>query len=267
MNFSAATSVVQGAIANARANEQWSTKTGECDEAQVPKSHWYLSCLCPHVAAAKAKSAMDQSNAFFNCLCVPPPQAYSFIRQGYGIQGTWKDDCTNGVLCLPCGTRQAYTEALKRQQIAGKYGQLSQQWSSELLRCDDAQEVAKAVFCPCLVAHNIHRMIQPTANPVFDYPCLLPTSMYGIVRNTYGIGSEWPHAALEDIGVGLFLYPCALNRALREAAYQKTVNATNAVAGVMGSAQAKVQQLGAKALLGLGQLGRSEHPPAPGAMS
>lgn len=267
MNISTMVTHAAGAVANARA-EPWSTKPSECDESTVPSSHWYLSVFCPNCIAAKSKANMDQSNTWFNFLCLPPPVSYSYVRLGYNLEGSWKSDCVNGCLCWPCGVRQVYTESTKRGTIAGKYGQLSQQWSSQLTQCDDLQEVAKAIFCPCAVSHLIRSMIQPGAHPAFDYFCLPPTAMYGIVRNTYGIGSEWPHPAMEDVFVGLFFYPCALNRALREATYQKTVNATNAVAGVIGSAQAKVQQLGAKALYSVGQLGKGNSaPPAPGRMA
>lgn len=266
MNFAtsvAASSTAAAIIATAR-TEEWSSKPGECNEDVVPREHWYYSLFCPTCIAAQAKTNMDKSSVVFNVLCVPPCVSYSYVRLGYNLKGSWKSDCVNGVLCFPCGARQIYTESKKRGGIAGHHGLQDQQWSSELFRCDDLQELAKAIFCPCIVAHDVRKMIQPTADPIFDYPCLCPTAMYGIVRNTFGITSQWPHPALEDATVGFVLYPCALNRALREAAYQKTVNATNAVAGVIGSAQARVQQLGTKALKSVGQLGKSSAPPAPG---
>lgn len=265
MNLASAVSTASAAVANARA-EPWSTKPSECDESLVPREQWYYAVFCPLCLAAKSKSKMDQSSCAFNLLCVPPPVTYSYLRLGYNLEGSWKGDCVDGFLCLPCGVRRGYTESSKRGPIAGKYGQLSQQWSSPLTQCDDTQEMAKAILCPCVVAHDVRAMVQPGAHPAFDYVCLPPFAVYGLVRNTYGIGSEWPHPAIEDVCVGLFFYPCALNRSLREAAYQKTVSATNAVAGVIGSAQAKVQQLGAKALMSIGQLGKTSAPPPPGAM-
>jgi hypothetical protein len=264
MNFATTAVTAASAITVTMRSEEWTSTATECNEEVVPRSHWYYAVFCPVCTAAVAKSNMDQSSPVYNVFCVPPCVTYSYLRLGYNLKGSWQTDCTHGFLCAPCGARQAYTESKKRGTIAGHYGLQDQQWSSELFRCDDLQEVVKALFCPCIVAHDIRTMIQPTAHPAFDYPCLFPVAMYGIVRNMFGITSEWPHPALEDAGVGCFLYPCALNRALREAAYQKTVNATNAVAGVIGSAQARVQQLGTKALRGVGQLGKSSAPPAPG---
>lgn len=80
--------------------------------------------------------------------------------------------------------------------------------------------------------------------------------MYGQVRHTYGIGSEWPHPVCEDIIVGLFFYPCALNRALREAAFQ-SMAMTSTIAGMATQAQAKVQQAGQQALGKLNSIGKS----------
>lgn len=268
MAFSSALATAATAAAVARGPEpKWASTLSECDEEKVPSRHWYLSVLCTPCAAAQARSNVDQSHVVFNILCVPPPASYSYIRQLYGISGSWTEDCTHGVCCSMCSTRQAYSESHIRKQVPGKYGQTSQQWSSKLLHWDDCGEVLKATFCPCIVAYDIHKMMQSSASMYFDYCCVLPTSMYGTVRNTYGIGSEWPHPVLEDVAVGCVLYPCALNRALREAAYQKTINATNAVAGVIGSAQAKVQQLGARALQRAGQLGKTPPVPPPGSMT
>ncbi|CUG92520.1 Hypothetical protein, putative [Bodo saltans] len=264
MNFATTAVTAASAVTVTMRAEEWSSTATTCNEEFAPRAHWYYAIFCPVCTAAIAKSNMDQSSPVYNVFCVPPCVTYSYLRLGYNLKGSWQTDCINGFLCAPCGARQAYTESKKKGHIAGHYGLQDQQWSSELFRCDDLQEVVKALFCPCIVAHDIRTMIQPTAHPAFDYPCLFPVAMYGIIRNMFGITSEWPHPALEDAGVGCFLYPCALNRALREAAYQKTVNATNAVAGVIGSAQARVQQLGTKALRSVGQLGKSSAPPAPG---
>ena len=246
-------------------SENWKTTMSQCD-SNVPTEHWICAVLFPPCVAAQAKSTMDQSNPVFNFCCFTPLGSYSYVRNGYNIQGECGRDCMNGGLCFPCGARRIYTETSLRQQIPGRYGQTSQTWNSQLGDCNDCGEFVKALFCPCLVSHDIRKIMQVHSNHWFDWFCIIPTSMYGQVRNTYGIGSSWPHPTCEDIVVGALLYPCALNRALKEATYQKTVAASTAAAGFVGGVQAKVDQFKTDALSKIGKLGQRAPPPAPGEM-
>ena len=254
-------------LAGGAATEQWSTKPFQCEG--IKNEHWAYAIFCPLCAAAQAKGLVDQTHPVFNFFCFTPIGSYSMIRHSYGIMGECGEDCLYGGLCVFCGTRQVYTEANTRGSIPGKYGQLAGQWSTELFQCE-CTEFVKAALCPFLVAHEVRALIHHQADNWFDCFCLIPTSMYGQVRNTYGIGSEW-HPLCEDLLVGSFCYPCALNRALREAAYQKTLAATATVSGIAGAQAAKIQAAGTSALGKLGQLGKkggnSGSPPPPGQMA
>ena len=251
MNFATAAvgAINQVAGAMAPQTEQWSTKMMQCDG--IPKEHWFYSIFCTPCAAAHAKSKVDQTHPVFNFFCFLPVGSYSFVRHAYNIMGECGQDCMYGWGCMFCATRQIWTEANTRGKIVGKYGQASAQWSTDLTQCDCGQ-FWKAALCPCLIAHEVRTLMQPKADNCFDYLCILPTSMYGQVRVTYGIASGWPMSGgCEDIIVGLFMYPCGLNRALREAAYQKTLAATS----TLTQAQSKLQQAGQNAMNKIGQFG------------
>eukprot|EP00658_Telonema_sp_P-2_P049367 TRINITY_DN37536_c0_g1_i3.p1 TRINITY_DN37536_c0_g1~~TRINITY_DN37536_c0_g1_i3.p1 ORF type:complete len:103 (+),score=32.16 TRINITY_DN37536_c0_g1_i3:123-431(+) len=69
---------------------------------------------------------------------------------------------------------------------------------------------------PCL-AHNVHQNLQPKADSCcYDLLCLNPASMYGQVRNEYGIVTDFP--VCEDVCLPLICAPCALNRAFKQSA-------------------------------------------------
>jgi hypothetical protein len=55
--------------------------------------------------------------------------------------------------------------------------------------------------------------IQPEAqqSACFDAMCVLPQSMYGQVRHSYGIITDFP--VCEDVCVPQVCFPCALNQA------------------------------------------------------
>ena len=252
MNLAVSAASHVAGIAQAQ-TEQWNTTMGQCEG--VENKHWAYAIFCPLCAAAQAKGEMDQTHPVFNFFCFTPIGGYSYVRQGYNIMGECGQDCINGGLCMPCGVRQMYTESQTRRQIAGRFGETSGNWNTQLGECNDCGEFFKAVFCPCIVSHEIHQMMQPKADNCFDYFCIIPMSMYGQVRVTYGIGSEWPHPVCEDLCVGLLLYPCALNRSLREAVFQKQNAAAATVANVAQAGMNKVNAMGQNAMGKLGQLG------------
>lgn len=244
MNLAAvAASTALGVVGKAVSQtEQWSTKIFQCDG--IATEHWVYAIFCPLCAAAHAKTKVDQTNVFFNFLCFTPIGSYSMVRHHYNIMGECGQDMFHGGLCLPCGARHIWTEANMRGQIAGKHGANSGTWSTELTQCD-CSEFTRAAFCPCMVSHEVRQLMHIKTDNCFDYLCLIPTSMYGQVRHTYGIQSDCP--VLEDLCVGLFCYPCGLNRALREAAFQ-SMAMTSTIAGMANQAQARVQQAGQQAL-------------------
>ena len=76
-----------------------------------------LACCCPQCVTAKARTDFDESNLFFNCLCVNPCVARSLIREGYGIRGDWVQDVLLGC-CLPCCTAtQLFSEVHERGHV------------------------------------------------------------------------------------------------------------------------------------------------------
>ena len=251
MNLAAVASAGANAVhaAAKTPTEQWGSTIGECKEPAKTK-HWLYSIFCTPCAAAYAKSQVDKSNPVFNFFCFYPVGNYSMVRHHYNIMGTPCKDVLYGWFCMPCATRQIYTESEIRGNLQGRYGDNTGSWSAELFQCD-CQEFWMAACCPFLVAHDIRVRMHPNTDKCFDCLCTIPFSMYGQVRHTYGINSEWPHATCEDCGLGLFFYPCALNRAQREAAYQLTRAATNQVTNM---AQQKVQQVQAAGTAAMGRI-------------
>jgi hypothetical protein len=231
-----------GAAVNpqARPTNQWSTKPFDCG-GNVPPKHLAYAYLCFPCAAAHAKMKADKSNPIFNCLCFTPLGAYNSVRLSYGIVGDCKNDLIYGCLCMPCGTRQSWTEVNVLGPVAGTHGSDQEHWTASLFACEP-NSCLKATFCPCIVAHDIRILLHDSSKDEawFNYLCILPTSMYGQTRHHIGIRSEWPHPTCEDLVVGLFCYPCALIRANTEAGNWRMKQAgANALGGAVGSAKAK----------------------------
>jgi hypothetical protein len=203
-------------------NEQWSTRLGQCGDG-IPAEHCLLSVFCAPCAMAKARSTTDKSHPLWSLLCWTPIGSYSYIRLGYGIKGECGEDCAKAIFCPCCTIRQAYTETETRGAIAGgHFAANNREWMTGSLFACSPMELCLAFFCPCYVAHNIRSILQPGADQWFDCCCILPTAMYGLVRNSYGLTSECPdYPCCEDICVGAVCFPCALARAQREAAAQK----------------------------------------------
>ena len=255
MFTSAVTGAVAGATTAASAvaatpNNQWSTTLMSCESGKAGFEQWAFAIFCLPCASAMAKSKADQSNPVFNFFCWHPVSMYSFVRIAYNIMGDCGTDLMHGLLCMPCGTRQAYSEAVQLGPLpGGNYGQSTATWTSPLLECTSGQCLYAAV-CPCVVSHQTRVLLQPAAatDPWFDYLCVFPTAMYGQTRHTVGIGAEWaPHPVVEDFLPGMFCYPCGLNRALKEATAYRAKAATNAVMSkAMASVSSAVAGLRAK---------------------
>jgi hypothetical protein len=256
MNISTVVSAANAVVAATHAQtEMWGTKLSDCCTETAKKEHWLYAIFCTPCAAAHSKMKADKSNPVFNFFCFMPVGSYSMVRHHYGIMGKPCDDVLYGWFCMPCAVRQMWTEVQIRGELPGRYGDNTGTWSAELTQCD-CQEFWMAAGCPCLVAHDIRQLMHPKTDKCFDALCMLPCSMYGQVRHTYGINSEWPHPTCEDIFLGCFFYPCALNRALREAGFQKTRAATAHVANIAQQKVQAVQQAGANALNKIGQFGK-----------
>ncbi|CUF73241.1 Hypothetical protein, putative [Bodo saltans] len=196
----------------------WSTRLlqtgppGECAD-------WALSCFFCPCAAAYAKHRADRSNPCYNLLCWNPIASYAYIRHEYGIDGPCGDDCGYGLLCGPCMIRQSYTETRIRgvssKPWATSYRQNLEQWNRSMFDCSFCG-LMRAIVCPCCVAAEVRSILQPTASgdDCFNCFCINPASVYGQVRNHYGIFSDCGDG--EDICLPLFCFPCSLNRALTE---------------------------------------------------
>jgi len=233
--------------------KNWSTTLTQCEGTKV--EHWLFACFCTPIAAACSKSHVDQSNQLFNAFCYTPLGNYNHVRLAYNIIGDCQQDLVNGLLCMPCGVRQMYSESSQigsassginlpamPQSIASAASNAivqssSSAWTTDLFTCLNAAEFCWAVWCPCVVSDMTRSAMLPNASEKwFNRLCIIPCSQYGQTRHTLNIGSEWPHPTCEDCAVGLFFYPCALNRANREAqAYQLKR------AAVQGAAQGLVK--------------------------
>jgi hypothetical protein len=212
-------------------NDKWTTRMGQCDDS-APMPHWLCSIFCLPCGMAKAKSTVDGSHPCYNVLCWTPVGTTSYVRLGYGIKGECGEDCAKALLCPCCNARQVYSEAELRGALRGDFGLGTNEWKSGSLFACTAGELCMAIICPCLVVHKVRSMLQPGSDTYFDCCCILPTAMYGLVRNTYGLTSECPDfPCLEDILVPLVCYPCALARARREADLQKTPNVVQSAIG------------------------------------
>ena len=197
-------------------NEKWGST-----RCQGTGQDWAYSCFCPQCASSSAKSKQEGSSCLFNFLCFPPPAMYSMVRYNYNIKGECGDDMLWGWFCMPCSIRQALAEGNTRGALQGtKQGALDAEWPTGLTSCD-CLSFCTAAIVPCVVSNNIRKILHPASDSCFNMFCFVPCSMYGQVRHTYGVKSEWPYPVCEDVAVGTVCYPCALSRAYRLALAQQ----------------------------------------------
>jgi hypothetical protein len=212
---------------------EWTTRMTQNDGA-VKTEDWLLSCFCTPCAAASAKGRVDRSHPCYNFLCWTPIGGYSYVRLAYGIVGTCGDDLCYSIWCPCCTTRQMYTESNVRGGLNGNYGANSGKWNVSLFDCTPC-EMCEATACVLCTTHEVRMLLPSQAESAksccFDAMCVVPTAMYGQVRNDYGILSDC--GPVEDIFLPIVCMPCALNRARKEALYQK---AHGTVAGGLGNA-------------------------------
>jgi hypothetical protein len=198
-------------------NPKWGTRMGDCDPPATCEQ-WMLSCFCTQCAAAKGKTEFDGSNMCVNILCWNPVGSQSWMRRGYGIDGTCGDDLMCGLFCAPCNTRRALTESSIRGKVPLMNGGPTE-WQETLFGCGCC-EFFQAIMCPFCISHSTRLVLQPTMRPdcCFDVLCMIPFGMYSQVRHTYGIQAEFGCA--EDIFLPLFCFPCAITQAEREAKWR-----------------------------------------------
>ena len=205
-------------------------------------SDWLYATLAYPCAGATAKSSQDHSDFLYNLLCVSlsPVALYSTVRLHYSIQGDCGEDILYGACCFPCLIRQTLHEVRHRGPLPnGKYGAAADDWHFGLTQCE-CVEFTTALLLPCVVSNTIRKVLQPSSDTWFNLLCLVPCSMYGAVRHTYGIRSEFPSPVCEDVGLGLVCYPCALSRAAKEAPYQRT---TGRVGSAIETAHRKAEEM------------------------
>jgi len=203
----------------------WQSRLGQHSEP-VEGGEWLFACCCPMCAAAAAKSKVDNSPACYNFFCWNPVAARSWIRMSYHITGVCGDDICYGTFCMPCVIRQLLTESrLRGPAVHPPYGPPMQganqgKWTHSLFDCSPP-ELCYAMVCPCCLAHEVRTGMQPEASQscCFDAMFLLPTAMYGQVRNHYGILSDFP--GIEDVTLPLVCAPCALIRASHQVEHVK----------------------------------------------
>ena len=197
---------------------RWSTRLPQCSEPVLCED-WCLAVFCLPCTAAVAKSNSDRTNCAYNLVCWNPIASYSYVRHEYGINGVCGDDCCYGAWCAPCMVRQMYHESKVRKVSpwGGHYGSNAKlDWTFSLFDCGFC-DLFRAFLCPCTIVHEIRSTLQPSSKPdhCFNYCCIMPTAMYGQVRNNAGIITDCP--CLEDSLLPLLCFACALTRAKKEA--------------------------------------------------
>ena len=200
-----------------QAPQTWSTrKTQSTDPATMGECA--LSLFCLPCVSSMSKSRADKTHPLFNFLCFQPCMAYTYVRHLYNIGGPCGDDLAYGVLCTCCLVRQAATETRLRGAAPGSegFGANVKEWDYSLFDCSCCELFRAICLMPC-VAHSVHQNLQPKADSCcYDLLCLNPASMYGQVRNEYGIITDFP--VCEDVCLPLVCAPCALNRAQKQSA-------------------------------------------------
>ena len=202
-------------IGQQQVKPNWSTRRTQHD-APVTTEDLLLGCCCIPCAAAYSKGIADKTNPFFNFCCFTPCGSYSWVRHQYGIEGVCGDDLGYGIFCACCNARQATTEARLRGPApnAGTYGANSAEWAHSLFDCS-LGDFCNIIFCaPCAV-HSVRVGLQPGAESCcFDFMCIPPCAMYGQVRHSYGIVSDF--GIVEDMCLPIVCYLCAFNRARKQ---------------------------------------------------
>ena len=236
-----------GQHAGVAPSPEWTTRMTQHDGA-VNTNDWLYSCFCTPCAAAQAKGNVDRTHPCYNFLCWTPIAGYSYVRLAYGINGTCGDDMMWGIFCPCCITRQMYTESNIRGGLNGSYGANQGSWNHSLFDCTPC-ELCEATFCVPCVTHSVRTNLpnQDLAERscCFDALCVMPTSLYGQVRNDYGILSDL--GPVEDIFLPIICFPCALNRARKEASLQKSKAGGGGLgSGLLSKASGKVGNYGAR---------------------
>lgn len=198
---------------------QWSTRFTQC-APPADTCDWCVSCFFFPCVTAVAKGRADGTDPIYNFCCWNSVASFSYLRYEYGIVGSCGDDCATMLMCTPCGARQMLTESRLRQRSgrpgALAYGQNLDPWTFQFFDCS-CMQMCRTCVCPCYVAAEIRETLQPNASQdnCFNCCCLAPCAMYGQVRNHYGLLADCP--LLEDLVLASLCWPCALNRASREA--------------------------------------------------
>lgn len=200
-------------------DQQWQTKI-LYDEA-VDTKECLFGVFCFPCAQASAKADLDGSHVLYNCLCWHHGMTYSWLRNVYNIKSNCGSDMMAAICCSCCAARRILSEVRIRREegkmIVNNEAE-KPEWIESFFGCSGCG-FAQALFCSCCQAHEARMFLQ---NPdeldcCFDVCCFNPCAAYGQVRHHYKIASTIGHPLFEDICVPLFCFPCALNRAVREA--------------------------------------------------
>ena len=224
----------------------WSTRVSQCS---VPSTTEDCLCglFCCPCAFASAKSTSDNTSACYDFLCWNPIANRNYVRHEYGIPGVCGDDLGYTMFCPFCVGRQILTESKLRgrsqQRYAAVYGANTDRWNISLFDCDVCNCLS-ALVCPCCITADIRVLLQPSAaqDGCINHCCIMPTAMYGQVRNHYGIVSDVPFC--EDVFMSMFCYPCAIIRAKKEAVHRVQIEQQQQQQRLPGPVQGLAQMFG-----------------------
>lgn len=210
--FAGVAQAVKSQVGRQQEPSKWSTRMTQHSDP-VECNDLLCGWCCTPCALAAAKSNADKTNPCFNFCCFTPCASYSWVRYQYGIAGVCGDDLCYGIMCSCCTARQAYTEARMRGPAPNttSFGANSGEWAHSLFDCQFCDFV-HICFCFCCITHDIRKGLQPQVDSCcYDTLCLVPCSMYGQVRHSYGIVTDFP--LIEDFCLPLVCFLCAFNRA------------------------------------------------------
>ena len=200
----------------------------------IPNAQWshpWNSCHCTHCSVAMVgclASACTKNALPFNVLfglklaeadptadqwagcCVQGCASRTFIREAYGIEGEWQEDCCFFMFCPICAYVQTAREVDVRGRLMNPTPLPMTQWQHGLCECECTSMDWYSCCCPMLMMASTKSKLDKS-DWVFS-SLLMGVGMYNMVRKWYGIEGSFMR---DMITVGC-CPGCAANRLRKE---------------------------------------------------